>query len=90
MSRFIEMESISPGKYFETPLMKQYYAVKAKHPDAVLLFRVGDFYETFGRMPYGLPKYWALLLPEGQTEPLPMLNWQVSLTMLSIHIFPTW
>ena len=35
-------------KYVETPLMKQYYAVKAKHPDAVLLFRVGDFYETFG------------------------------------------
>src|SRR5512138_149532 len=32
----------------ETPLMKQYYSVKAKHPDAILLFRVGDFYETFG------------------------------------------
>jgi DNA mismatch repair protein MutS len=32
----------------ETPLMKQYYTIKAKHPDAVLLFRVGDFYETFG------------------------------------------
>ena len=32
----------------ETPLMRQYYAIKAKHPDAVLLFRVGDFYETFG------------------------------------------
>ncbi len=31
-----------------TPLMKQYFAVKQKHPDAVLLFRVGDFYETFG------------------------------------------
>ena len=28
--------------------MKQYYSIKAKHPDAVLLFRVGDFYETFG------------------------------------------
>ncbi|GET26798.1 DNA mismatch repair protein MutS [Prolixibacter sp. NT017] len=28
--------------------MKQYYSVKSKHPDAVLLFRVGDFYETFG------------------------------------------
>jgi len=28
--------------------MKQYYAIKAKHPDAILLFRVGDFYETFG------------------------------------------
>ena len=34
--------------YVETPLMKQYYAIKAKHPDAILLFRVGDFYETFG------------------------------------------
>ncbi|MBN2807625.1 MAG: DNA mismatch repair protein MutS [Prolixibacteraceae bacterium] len=35
-------------KYAETPLMKQYYAIKDKHPDAILLFRVGDFYETFG------------------------------------------
>jgi DNA mismatch repair protein MutS len=35
-------------KYVETPLMKQYYNIKDKHPDAVLLFRVGDFYETFG------------------------------------------
>ena len=31
----------------ETPLMKQYYEIKEKHPDAILLFRVGDFYETF-------------------------------------------
>ncbi len=30
-----------------TPLMKQYYAIKEKHPNAILLFRVGDFYETF-------------------------------------------
>ena len=35
-------------KYVETPLMKQYYHIKGKHPDAILLFRVGDFYETFG------------------------------------------
>ena len=35
-------------KYVETPLMKQYYNIKAVHPDAILLFRVGDFYETFG------------------------------------------
>ena len=35
-------------KYVETPLMKQYYSIKAVHGDAVLLFRVGDFYETFG------------------------------------------
>ncbi|MFH0895567.1 MAG: DNA mismatch repair protein MutS [Bacteroidota bacterium] len=32
----------------ETPLMKQYFAIKAKYPDTLLLFRVGDFYETFG------------------------------------------
>mgnify|MGYP002633385191 CR=1 FL=1 len=32
----------------ETPLMKQYNQIKSKHPDAMLLFRVGDFYETFG------------------------------------------
>ncbi|MBO9698797.1 MAG: DNA mismatch repair protein MutS [Sporocytophaga sp.] len=34
--------------FSETPLMKQYNAIKAKHPGALLLFRVGDFYETFG------------------------------------------
>lgn len=35
-------------KIAETPLMKQYSAIKKKYPDALLLFRVGDFYETFG------------------------------------------
>ncbi len=35
------------NKIVETPMMKQYNEIKAKHPDAVLLFRVGDFYETF-------------------------------------------
>ncbi len=34
-------------KIVETPLMKQYAEIKRKHPDAILLFRVGDFYETF-------------------------------------------
>jgi DNA mismatch repair protein MutS len=38
----------SAGAEKETPLMKQYNAIKAKYPDALLLFRVGDFYETFG------------------------------------------
>ena len=32
----------------ETPMMKQYFAFKAEHPEAVLLFRCGDFYETYG------------------------------------------
>lgn len=36
------------NKAKETPLMKQYNQIKAKYPDALLLFRVGDFYETFG------------------------------------------
>ena len=31
-----------------TPMMKQFYDLKARHPDAVLLFRCGDFYETYG------------------------------------------
>ena len=32
----------------ETPLMQQYFSIKATHGDAILLFRVGDFYETYG------------------------------------------
>ncbi len=35
------------GNVVETPLMRQYNSIKRKHPDAILLFRVGDFYETF-------------------------------------------
>ncbi|WP_394698198.1 DNA mismatch repair protein MutS [Labilibaculum manganireducens] len=38
---------VQARKAVETPLMKQYYQMKDKHPDAILLFRVGDFYETF-------------------------------------------
>jgi len=37
------------SSYAETPLMKQYNQIKARHPEALLLFRVGDFYETFGQ-----------------------------------------
>jgi DNA mismatch repair protein MutS len=33
----------------ETPLMLQHKTIKQKYPDAILLFRVGDFYETFGQ-----------------------------------------
>ena len=40
--------SNSSKKVKETPLMRQYNEIKVKHPDAMLLFRVGDFYETFG------------------------------------------
>lgn len=38
-----------PNKESEdTPLMKQYFSMKAKYPDAIMLYRMGDFYETFG------------------------------------------
>lgn len=45
------MENQTPGNqvYADTPLMRQYNQIKRKHPDAILLFRVGDFYETFGQ-----------------------------------------
>ena len=32
-----------------TPMMKQFFDLKAKHPDAILLFRCGDFYETYAQ-----------------------------------------
>ncbi|MEI6347194.1 MAG: DNA mismatch repair protein MutS [Bacteroidota bacterium] len=41
-------EETDVKRHVETPLMKQYYSFKSKYPDAILLFRVGDFYETFG------------------------------------------
>lgn len=42
------MAKKSKSSSIHTPLMAQYYDLKKKHPDAILLFRVGDFYETFG------------------------------------------
>ena len=44
----LKIVSNSSKKVKETPLMRQYNEIKIKHPDAMLLFRVGDFYETFG------------------------------------------
>ncbi len=41
-------KTVANGAVAETPLMKQYNTIKGKYPDALLLFRVGDFYETFG------------------------------------------
>ncbi|MGI4834516.1 MAG: DNA mismatch repair protein MutS [Janthinobacterium lividum] len=41
-------DHFAPQPVADTPLMRQYYQLKQQHPGAVLLFRVGDFYETFG------------------------------------------
>jgi len=44
----IKYATLKEDNIIDTPLMRQYASIKAKHPDAILLFRVGDFYETFG------------------------------------------
>src|SRR6187399_3426146 len=46
----------------ETPLMKQYNSIKGKYPDAILLFRVGDFYETFGEDAFKASKVLGIVL----------------------------
>ncbi len=46
----------------ETPLMRQYNQIKAKHPSALLLFRVGDFYETFGEDAIKMSKIVGIVL----------------------------
>lgn len=53
---------MSTSKKAPTPLMKQYYAIKAKHQDAILLFRVGDFYETFGEDAVAAAKVLGIIL----------------------------
>ena len=48
--------------------MQQYNSIKAKYPDAMLLFRVGDFYETLVMMLQKLPEYSELCLPKEVPE----------------------
>ncbi|TWP24379.1 DNA mismatch repair protein MutS [Apibacter muscae] len=50
------------SKTKETPLMKQYNSIKARYPDALLLFRVGDFYETFGEDAIKVSKILGIVL----------------------------
>ena len=54
------MSKSKPNKV--TPLMKQYMGVKQEHPDAILLFRVGDFYETFGEDAITVSKILGIVL----------------------------
>ena len=48
LKKSVDLSKEKEKSVSETPLMKQYNQIKAKHPQALLLFRVGDFYETFG------------------------------------------
>jgi DNA mismatch repair protein MutS len=50
------------GGQFDTPLMKQYSAIKAKYPGTILLYRVGDFYETFGEDAIVVSKILGIIL----------------------------
>lgn len=54
----------------ETPLMKQYNSIKAKYPDAILLFRVGDFYETFSGDAVKASEILGITLTKRAGEPL--------------------
>ena len=59
----------------DTPLLKQYFAVKAQHPEAMLLYRVGDFYETYSDDALIASKVLGLVLTKrsnGDKEPTPM------------------
>ena len=59
----------------ETPLMKQYHSIKAQYPGAILLFRVGDFYETFSedaRIASKAGAYTHLTLPTNLRVELPV------------------
>ena len=73
-------------KYVETPLMKQYYSIKAVHPDAILLFRVGDFYETFGEDAIKASGILGITL----TRRANGSNWRGSPTMPSTPTCPNW
>lgn len=46
--RLQNIRYMAEKKTTETPMMKQFFSVKAEHPEALLLFRCGDFYETYG------------------------------------------
>ena len=58
-----------------TPLMRQYYAIKERHPQAILLFRMGDFYETFDEDAHTISRILGITLTtrnNGDAEDVPM------------------
>ena len=59
----------------KTPLMRQYYAIKERHPQALLLFRMGDFYETFDEDAKTVSRILGITLTtrnNGKSEDVPM------------------
>ena len=65
----------------DTPLIKQFFSIKAQHPEAVLLYRVGDFYETYSDDAILASKVLVIVLTKT------VCPWQVSHIMPLTHIF---
>jgi DNA mismatch repair protein MutS len=68
----------------ETPMMQQHRAIKQKYPDAILLFRVGDFYETFGQDAVLASRILGITLTKRITGPhsaepqvFPIIRWTI-------------
>ena len=78
----------SPVASKETPLMKQYNRIKVKHPDTVLLFRVGDFYETFGADAVAAAKVLTIVLTSEATAAPRKWNWLIP-TPQPRHLCPS-
>ena len=74
----------------ETPLMKQYNAIKRKYPGALLLFRVGDFYETFGEDAIKASKILDIVLTKRANGSASHIELAVFLIILWTIIFPNW
>jgi DNA mismatch repair protein MutS len=69
-----------------TPMLRQYFDVKKKHPDKLVLFRMGDFYETFFEDAYTSSKVLNINSQPGEKAKTSQCPWRVSLTMLLITI----
>ena len=70
-----------------TPMMKQFLDLKAKHPDAVMLFRCGDFYETYSTDAIVASEILGITLTNAPMEKERLLRWQDFPIMRLIHIF---
>lgn len=71
-----------------TPMMKQFLELKAKHPDAVMLFRCGDFYETYSTDAVLASEILGITLTKRANGKGKRLKWQAFPTMRSIRICP--
>lgn len=80
----------SKSDIVETPLMKQYLGIKKKYPDAILLFRVGDFYETFAEDAIKVSGILGITLTRRANGAASSVELAGFPTMHLIPIFPSW